>query len=303
MSYSSLLRDIKTLKIQGAYAIARAGLQALHIATLQSKTTNTDKLLDELQKVKKELINLRPTEPFLQNALSFVFLDVISTTVRELREEILHKIQSLQRSLEHDQELIISIGAQKIPKGSVVFTHCHSSTVASIILAAAKQGKNIEVHNTETRPLYQGRIMAEQLSKAGIAVTHYVDAAARAALKKADIFLLGADALSSEGSVINKIGSAMIAHVAQDLDIPVYVCTHGLKLDAKTLRGKPEPIEQISGAEIWEKHPKGVTIHNPAFEVIDGHLITGIISELGIFKPGVAIEEILKTYPWLVQPT
>ena len=300
MSFSSVLQDIKHLKIQGAHTVAQAGLQAMHITVLRSQAKNTKQLLSECIKARKQITSLRPTEPFLRNVLQFVFMDLISSGVREMKEELLHKIQSMLNRLDHDQHHLLSIGAERIPKGGVIFTHGHSNTVTAILIAAKKKGKNIVVHVTESRPVYQGRITAQQLSKAGIPVYHFVDSAAREGLRKADMVLLGADAITSEGNVINKIGSGLIAEAAERHGLSVYICTHSLKFNPLTLEGHREKIEERGTDEVWKGAPKGVTVVNPSFEVIESDLIAGVISELGIFKPGVLIEEIVRAYPWLV---
>ena len=194
---------------------------------------------------------------------------------------------------------ISEFASRKISNSTIIFTHCHSSSVMKALINAKQDGKRFEVHNTETRPLYQGRITAKELSQQGIPVVHYVDSAARIALKKADIMLLGADAITSEGKVINKIGSELFAEVADRYDIPLYICSDSWKFDPLSIFGFEEEIEKRSSKEIWPTAPKGVAIDNIAFEKIDPDLITGIISELGVYKAEVFVEEIKKVYPWI----
>jgi len=181
----------------------------------------------------------------------------------------------------------------------VVFTHCHSSTVIEILKQANKQGKRFTVHNTETRPKFQGRLTAQELARLGIPVVHYVDSAARLALKKADIMLIGADAITTEGKVINKIGSELMAEVAEKWDVSLYVCSDSWKFDPKSVFGYEEEIEKRKPTEIWPTAPKGVKIDNFAFEKVNPDLITGIISELGIYKPTIFVEEVKRAYPWM----
>jgi ribose 1,5-bisphosphate isomerase len=204
--------------------------------------------------------------------------------------------------LEHFEkapDMIEEIAAHKIKNKMIVFTHCHSSTVRDALIRAKKQGINFEVHNTETRPVFQGRITAKELAKAGIPVTHYVDSAARLALKKSDLMLLGADAITADGKVINKIGSELIGEVADRYDIPIYICTDSWKFDPRTIFGKETEIEERPAKEIWSGAPKKVKIANYAFEKINPDIITGIITELGIYRPAILLEEIKKAYPWM----
>ncbi|MDP7141063.1 MAG: ribose 1,5-bisphosphate isomerase, partial [Candidatus Woesearchaeota archaeon] len=180
----------------------------------------------------------------------------------------------------------------------VIFTHCHSSTVINILKKAKQMKKSFEVHNTETRPLFQGRTTAKELSKLNIPVTHYVDSAMRLALKKADIVLLGADAITPE-KAINKIGSEVIAELANKYDIPVYVCCNSWKFDYHTIFGFEEEIETRKEKEIWKNPPKNTKICNYAFEKINLNLVTAIISEIGDYRPSVFIEEIKRNNDWM----
>ena len=113
--------------------------------------------------------------------------------------------------------------------------------------------------------------------------------------------LIGADAITAEGVVINKIGSELFAEVAYKYDVPVYVCTHSFKFDPLTYFGWDEKIEKRAKTEIWKNPPKGVRISNYVFEKIKPDLISGIISELGILKPEVFVEEVKRRYEWLVK--
>ncbi len=273
-SFHKICKDIKTLRIQGAENVARAVAQAL--------------LLRHDKSAVKQLIGLRPTEPCLRNTIKFVFsFDNVKTGVA--------------RALEHfdsARKKIMKIGAELIENNSVVYTHCHSNTVMAVLLEARKQGKHFQVHCTETRPLYQGRLTAAQLAKARIPVTLYVDSAARLALKKADIAFFGCDAITST-KIYNKIGSEMIAIMAKQRSVPLYVATDSWKFDPKAIYGVEEKIENRSIKEIWDNAPKGVKILNPAFEKIDPQLVTGIISELGLFMRKSFIEALKDNYPFI----
>lgn len=293
----NVVKDIKNLKIQGAENIARAAVSAVKEHVFKSITIT--KFLDNLTKIKKQLSESRPTEPCMINSLNFIINTLKGNSLEELKNSLKENTNQAFFHLNKSNQIISEITAKKIKKGSMVFTHCHSSTVVSALKKAKQQKKHFEVHITETRPRLQGRITAKELLAAKIPVTMYVDSAARQALKKADLFLLGADAITSEGKIINKIGSELFAEAAAKQGIPIYICVDSWKFDPKTIFGYEEDLEKRSPSEIWKNRPKELKICNLAFEKIDSNLITGIISELGVYKPDVFVEEVRRTSPWM----
>jgi ribose 1,5-bisphosphate isomerase len=301
MLLKQTIKAIESLKIQGAENVAIAALKALNYVALRSKAKTAKQFYDELFKSRALLQETRPTEPLMRNALKYAFLNANFIDLRKSREHVLMSIQNAMNHISSGKQHITMFGARKVFNNSVIFTHCHSSTVISILKEAKREGKRFEVHNTETRPLYQGRKTAIELAASGIKVVHYVDSAARLALKKSDLMLLGADAITAEGKVINKIGSELFAEVAQKYGIPVYVCADSWKFDAKTMFGFDEPIEIRGTKEIWKNPPKGVAIDSHAFEIISSELIAGIITEFGIFSPSTLILELKKEHPWMFE--
>ena len=299
MSFKETVDRIKNLKVQGAEAVAREAVKSLKEIVRESKSRNISGILAELYHAKNILFLTRPTEPCMRNSLNYVLHDLNYDDPVELAKVICLKVDEVLERFDKNQRIIAQIGSKKIGNGTVVFTHCHSSTILEILKQAKKQGKKFEVHNTETRPLYQGRVTAKEIAKLGIPVTHFIDAAARFALKKADLMLIGADAITTEGKVINKIGSELYAEIANKYDIPVYVCTDSWKFDTETIFGYEEEIEKRKAKEIWKNPPKGVTVDNFAFEKVSPGLITGIISELGIYKPHIFIQEVRTNNKWM----
>lgn len=284
MTYKEIIKKIKNLEIQGAKNIAIKGVEAFG---LKLKETSDLKLLT---KYANEIISTRSTEPGLRNGIDFC-LNNVGKIKDPAKEAIKHFLESNKK--------IAEIGSKKIKNGMIVFTHCHSSTVTNILIQAKKEGKKFEVYNTETRPKFQGRITAEELAKAGIKVTHMVDSAGRSMMKKADLFLFGCDAISSEGFLINKIGTESLADAAQASGIPAYSCTDSWKFNPETILGHDEEIEQRSTKEVWDKPPKNITIYNPAFEITRPDKFTGIITELGVYKAETLVLEMQKSYPYL----
>jgi ribose 1,5-bisphosphate isomerase len=245
LRFNRIARNIKEVKIQGATNVAKEALKAYYL--YPNKIT------------KRVLLNLRPTEPMLSHVL-----------------ELADKVPK-EKILEHfsdSQDKINKIVFKLIKNDSRIFTHCHSTNVVRALIYAKKHGKHFEVHNTETRPLFQGRLTAKELSNAGIKVMNFVDAASVIALKRVNLILLGADALLDK-SVINKVGSGMISELARNHKIPVYIVADSWKYSHKNVK-----IEQRDFREVWGT--KKVHVNNPAFEAVDIKNIKAIISELGI---------------------
>lgn len=271
-SLTSLISRIKTLRVQGAEQIAEAAIV--------SWKNSRDKKAAE-----RKLVAARPTEPMLRNSMKYLRL-------YGNPDELLSKLNM-------DKKKISEFGANRIKNNMSIFTHCHSSSVVSVFQKAKSQRKKFAVLNTETRPSLQGMKTAAELAKLRIPVTFHVDSSARLALMESDIMVIGADAITSEGSVINKIGSGMFAEIADRHGIPLYVCSHSWKLDPRTIKGFYETLEKRKASEVWKSPPRGVKISNTVFEEIDSRLIEGIISELGVLSPAAFVEEVKDSYSWM----
>jgi ribose 1,5-bisphosphate isomerase len=119
-------------------------------------------------------------------------------------------------------------------------------------------------------------------------------------MKEVGFVLVGADAITSEGNVINKIGTSQVASAAWEARVPFYVCSTLLKFDPVTIHGAYETIEERETDEIWSDPPKGLKIRNPAFDITRRNYIHGLITEVGIISPHSILEAIHRHYPWML---
>jgi ribose 1,5-bisphosphate isomerase len=268
-----IVSDIKEMKIRGAERIAKAGIKAWMIAK-------------DKEKITKELIKTRPTEPMLRNVLKYL---------NKFGEP-----EKLLKKLEEDEEKIATFGSRYITNHDVIYTHCNSSTVEAILIKAKEEGKKFVVNATETRPLFQGRTTALHLSQKGIKVKLFVDSAAKFAIREASKMLIGCDCIEVDG-IVNKVGSSLMVDVANRYDVPVYVATHSLKFDPLEVFGYKEEIEERSYKEVWEKKPRNVEIKNIVFERVKFDNISALITELGVMKPEAFFQEIKKAHPWIFE--
>ena len=295
---------IKRLEIQGARNVAIAAIKAIETLAKETKAKNKKKFLKELSEAKEILFISRETEPLMRNAVRWIISQVERSgkeKIKELAEIVASASQRFLKNLEDSKEKIAEIGARRIRNNSVILTHCHSSTVTYLLKRAKKEGKSFEVICTETRPVFQGRMTAKEMLELGVKTTLIVDSAARFFMNQADFVIVGADAITSEGNVINKIGTSMIALVAHEARTPFYVVSELLKFDPATMYGDYEKIEERSPNEIWKNPLENLIIRNPAFDVTRRDFIHGIICEEGIISPQSVIEVMHRKYPWVFE--
>ncbi len=294
---------IKRLEVQGARNVAITAIKAIEEGAKESKAKRKKEFLEELSMTKDILFASRETEPFMRNAIRYIIY-AVEISDKEKVNALVDLISSVSKqfleNLQRSQQEIADIGSRRIRSSSKVLTHCHSSTVTHMLKKAKEEGKSFEVICTESRPLFQGRITVKEMLDAGIKATLIVDSAARFVMNEVDIVVVGADAITSEGNVINKIGTSMIALAANEARTPFYVVTELLKFDPLTIHGDYEKIEERNPGEIWEEPPQGLTIRNPSFDITRRDFIHGIICEEGILSPHSIIEVARRRYPWIL---
>lgn len=291
---NKIILDIDDLKIQGASNVAFACQDAI-VKELQKYKKETDKLKDYFFALCKALWKTRPTEPAMKHFLTSFYLKV--ETIRKnvplnlAKKRLIGFVKKYKIS---QKKAIDNVATQatRIPikRKAVIFTHCHSSIVEYVIKHLHKLGRVEVVVNTETRPLFQGRITANHLAKAGIKVHHIVDSGAYAYAKllkqrgKEILFFTGADVITRKGKLINKIGTSQISLCLNSLGIPHYVFTISQKIDPVFKGWDLEDVELRDPNEIWKHHQKNLFIHNYAFDITQKHLIKKIVTEKGLLE-------------------
>jgi ribose 1,5-bisphosphate isomerase len=295
---------IRKLEVQGARNVAIAAIKALKALAEEVKAKTREEFINEFSAARATLFAARATEPLMRNAIRCILSQVEQSSkesVNGLAKIVSKSSRQFLKNLEYSKECIAAIGSKRIRDNSEVFTHCHSSTVTHLLAKAKKEGKVFRVTCTETRPVFQGRITAKELLALGVKTTLIVDSAARSFMRYADLVIVGADAITSEGNVINKIGTSNIALLAHEARKPFYVVSELLKFDPATVSGDYEKIEERSPEEIWKNAPEELIIHNPAFDVTRRDFIHGVICEEGIIPPHSIAEVVRRRYRWIFQ--
>lgn len=292
-----IVNDIHNIQIQGATNVAMTGIKAFadYIQTLEINKSEVKTFRNKMENARKMLSTARPTEPGLVNGLKNVIqgLNIDNLDPENLIETVKQRIGTVSsyyiKFIKEAKEVIGKIGARKIEDDMIIMTHCHSSVVSNIFKTAKQLGKEFQVICTETRPKFQGKITVDELLKNNISTSLIVDSAMRWILKhkQVDLIITGCDSITSEGTIINKIGSRLLALAAHEMDVPYYVATPLIKYDPDTSLGYLAEIEERSPSEIWKDAPddENLTILNPAFETISREYVDALITDVGVFPP------------------
>ncbi|MEM4472578.1 MAG: ribose 1,5-bisphosphate isomerase [Archaeoglobaceae archaeon] len=285
MDILTAVEKIRSMEVRGASKIAKFAVQVLKEYALKVEK-NFD---EEMQKASQLLLNSRPTAVSLYNAINYV-MRYKGKSVDEKRENLIKRADEFISWIDSAQKKIAEIGEKRIKDGSTILTHCNSSTAIAVIKKAHEMGKKLEVIATESRPRWQGHITARQLKEAGIDVTVIVDSAVRFFMKEVDLVLVGADTITANGALINKIGTSQIALCAKEARVPFIVAAETYKFSPRTLAGELVVIEERSAEEVLPKEllDLGIKARNPAFDVTPRDYIDVIITEIGAIPPEMA---------------
>lgn len=277
---------IKTMKVRGAARIAKFAAETLKNYALSLK----DNFDTNMRKAADILINTRPTAVSLYNAVNYV-MKYDGKSDDEKRANLILRADEFIEWVDSAHQKIGEIGTRRIKDNSLIMTHCNSSAALSVIKAAYKSGKNIEVIATESRPRYQGHLTVRELVENGIPTTLIVDSAVRYFIESVDYVIVGADTITANGALINKIGTSQIALAAKEARVPFMVAAETYKFSPKTLLGELVEIEERDVREVAPPElldTKGLKIRNPAFDVTPRDYIDTIITEIGTIPPEMA---------------
>jgi ribose 1,5-bisphosphate isomerase len=184
-------------------------------------------------------------------------------------------------------------------------THCNSSAAISILAEAHAQGKDINLIATESRPRRQGLLTIKQLDKLGISATLIVDSAVRFFMKDVDLVIMGADAVTVNGSVINKIGTSQLALAAHEARTNVIIAAETYKFSPRSILGELVEIEERTSDEVISREKldefSNVRVRNPAFDVTPREYIDLICTEVGAFPPEMAYIIIKDFLGWEIE--
>jgi methylthioribose-1-phosphate isomerase len=297
-------RAIRTMVIRGAPAIGVAAAMGLALGMRKSAAKGTRQFAVEFQKSCDMMAATRPTAVNLFWAIDRMKAAFAAgAQAGESPDEIAARLEREARAI-HDEDVancrvMGGIGAEVVPDGGRVLTHCNAGALATagygsalgVIRAAVEQGKKVAVFADETRPFMQGaRLTAWELIRDGISTTVITESMAGPLMRagEIDVVVVGADRIAANGDTANKIGTYTVAVLAHEHKIPFYVAAPISTIDLATPDGDAIPIEERDQREVTHLGssrltPIGAKIRNPAFDVTPHRYIAGIITERGIF--------------------
>ncbi|TFG19702.1 MAG: S-methyl-5-thioribose-1-phosphate isomerase [Promethearchaeota archaeon] len=309
--FRGVANSIKIMNIRGAPAIGVAAAMGMALAALEFQYMDTATYISYMKQAANTITATRPTAVNLFWAVKRM-LNVLEKNLKKNPKDITNMlIEEAKGMWKEDIDTNRAIGkhgAHVLVDGDTVLTHCNAGSLATVQYGTAlapvrwaieEQGKKIQVIANETRPRLQGaRLTAYELQYDKIPVKVQSDNCSGLIMMLGNIdkVIVGADRIVSD-AVFNKIGTYLVALAAKRHNIPFYVAAPESTLSLDETR-KDVTIEQRDGKEVanvlGKVHivPDGVEIINFAFDITPFDLITGIITEHGIFKH----RELLKRY-------
>jgi methylthioribose-1-phosphate isomerase len=286
--------------VRGAPALGAAGAYGIALAAEQSFAGNALDMISELEMAADMIKGARPTAVNLSWGVDRALRAASrAETAEEVMEAALCEAEEIAEEDIRINKSIGRSGAKLLDDGDNVLTHCNAGRLAcvgwgtalGVIRSAVAAGKEIHVYACETRPLHQGsRLTAWELAQDGIPVTLICESMSGSLMRKGriDKAIVGADRITRD-VVFNKIGTYNHAVLARFHRIPFYVAaplsTFDLRHDELEITIEERDPEEICALGGTRLAPEGIDVYNPAFDATPLELVTGLITEKGVFRP------------------
>ncbi len=296
---------IKNMIVRGAPAIGIAGAHGMALAAIELEK-NTSKKEEFIRKLAERADFIKSSRPTAVNLMWAVDKQMklakeIQGSTKEITQALIENGIKLENEDIEINKKMGDFGAEVVPKGAGILTHCNAGALATVgygtalgvIRSAFAKDPSIKVFADETRPRQQGaRLTTWELTQDGIPTTLITDGMCSYFMSKGliNMVVVGADRIAANGDTANKIGTYTVAIAAKYHNIPFYIAAPLSTIDISIKTGKEIPIEERSHDEVTHINgdwicAKNVNIINPGFDVTPNELITGIITEKGILKP------------------
>jgi methylthioribose-1-phosphate isomerase len=305
-TYQEVAEAIRVMVVRGAPAIGVAAAMGVALGVRNSKANSLAELREEFKQITETLASTRPTAVNLFWAIErmkrlFKEIATENSERRAIAGRLIEEALAIQTEDIESNRRMGNFGQVLLPNSGTILTHCNAGALATagygtalgVIRSAIEHGKNLRVLADETRPFLQGaRLTAWELWKDDIDVRVISDNMAGSFMRQGliDAVIVGADRITANGDVANKIGTYSVAVLAKQHEIPFYVAAPFSTLDLKMPDGSHIPIEQRDPNEVTHMGgvrvvPEGVSVFNPAFDVTPHEFVTAIITDRGVATP------------------
>lgn len=283
------IRDMVT-QSAGPYIAASMGMA---LAAYECRGRSEEEQMEYLREASYTISHARPTTTWRMERITESCIEVAARRLAEGASDVSEDIKEF--SIEQNNERYAGIGivgkylAELFPDHGAVMTQCFAETIVGQMLKEAKiQGKDIKLFCPETRPFFQGsRLTATVCHDMGFDVTVITDNMPAAVMKNEgiDLFTSAADVICVDGHVINKVGTYQIAIAAKYHGIPYYVsgtpdqghpCVDTVKIEMRD----PSEVLQAIGTPTANQEVRG---YYPAFDITPPELVTGVVTDQGVF--------------------
>ncbi|MGL5151278.1 MAG: S-methyl-5-thioribose-1-phosphate isomerase [Clostridium sp.] len=291
--HSEVAQAITDMVTQSAGPYLAAGM-GMALAAYECKEMSNDKQLEYLNKAAYTLSHARPTTVTRMEAITkkcyeegVVALDKNTPTDEAIFLHTLEEINNKYLRIGETAKYLVDM----FPDKGTVLTQCFGETIVGLMLKEAKlRNKDIKIMCAETRPYFQGaRLTASVAYDQGFDVTVVTDNMIAYAMKNGliDLFTSAADAISLDGHVVNKVGTYQIAIVCKHFGIPYFATGIPDKahpdIDSVHIEMRDgDFVLQAMGIRTAMEGVKGLY---PSFDITPPELVSGIVTNKGIYSP------------------
>ncbi|WP_316569593.1 hypothetical protein [Neobacillus sp. YIM B06451] len=297
-SAEHVIEEIENMNVKGGSPFGRAAAWAYKLCCDQETFTSKQELKTRFDHISSEMLKLKPTMATIYNSKKLVYelLDSFADDVAVL--DIQREISGLcSRIIDYSLEAVEKLGAygaNMIKNGDIIMMHSYSSALMSIFIQAADSGKRFSVICTESRPLRESRLAAKILQSHGVPVTYITDASIWEFMPECDYIIAGADTITYDGSVANKMGTALISKLAKQCHKRLYIASEIYKIDLRTLEGHQVELERRTISEVIQAGDfdsmDGIEVINQFFDLTYAGDIHSIICEFGVIPPSMVAD-------------
>ena len=288
-THKEVAKAIKDMVTQSAGPYTAAGM-GMALAAYEARDLKGEDLLNFLEDAAETISTARPTTSTRLKKVTRGSIEAAKRAMEsgdDVVEALFQEsINSLNRRYSAMNEVAKYL-CDLIPDGGKVLTQCFAETIIGTMTRTLKdQGKDVKFYCTETRPYYQGaRLTATCISQMGFDTTVITDNMVAYTMENIgiDLFTSASDTITLDGHVANKVGTHQIAIVAREFKVPFYVT--GMPDGEK--KAKDDIVIELRDPSLvlGDHTARGVKAIYPSFDITPPELITGFVTDKGLYKP------------------